>query len=384
MKWALALALPLVFACGGGLGGGEKSVSVSGTFSPPSLEVQYDTSLPASISVEFAVSSSDVISKSVSFNKLVMVYKGLDGRTHKVREVPLGFSLKAGERTSLSVEVFWPSDRTLEPYVYLSPNNPSSFVSVPRSVVLASPVSFVIGIGDGTRTNFSATLAEPVSVGTCQVVAGSQTLNETSLGVLTGNGSGVVSETSVSVSFSTAPNSGVHVILSCLSQMSAIDEPYTELSFSYADKTYYEDGGLIKDGNVVVGRMDGSRPVLLSAIGFKNSPFTAHYVKAEGGGEKATEGNGGRFYRFRTKYAPIDASSVKVVAKVGSDLIYCDVLNVNENVGEVDVQCSADVPVGSSIYVYYVLKEVLERVELFVDTSEGRKFLGTLNLRVVP
>ena len=74
----------------------------------------------------------------------------------------------------------------------------------------------VIGIGNGTTTNFTGTLTKPVLPGSVKINAGAVTGTDNGSGILSGGGiSGTVNYASgaISVTFTTAPAAGVQVLL---------------------------------------------------------------------------------------------------------------------------------------------------------------------------
>ncbi len=136
-----------------------------------------------------------------------------------------------------------------------------------NKVVPYGETSKELGTGDGSTTDFTGTFDEyPLQPGTVEVTAGSASLNDDGCGRLCGDGSGTVNYVTgeVSVSFSSAPASGVTVSATAkrrafgvLANTIDTDEETTA--------TVYTHGTVVKDSLLVGGSAAATEDVVILA-----------------------------------------------------------------------------------------------------------------------
>lgn len=393
--FGMVLIAGLTLSCGGaGSFSTSRDVHVLAEVGTGYVDAKVSDYKNEEVDLRLEVSSSDVFKQSVFFHKVILEYKDLTGKVVKEVEHPLGFSLASGQRKGVKVAVFTVADKLSAPYVYLNSVNPTTLGVGYAEEVLARPLTLVLGqgecrtVGDAQvcKRDFFGAFSEDITVGTCKVVAGGQKVEEKAFGLLEGDGSGIVEGRQIRVSFAEGVAEGVYVVAQCLSKIQPLSRPYLLLKFVYGDALYETTQDLIrdKDGRVV-GEVDTNRNVRFSvAIGAKGFPFVAfyHYGPAFVG-ELMGHGNGGSTYRLKTKYSPVDGSSVRVVADDGRGFsVPAAVQWVDGATGEITFTFSRPVPEGVPIYVQYRLTEISRRVSVYVETSRGRISAGEIQLRV--
>ncbi len=234
-KAALLFFLNFLVSCGGGFGTDSKGFSISASFDSKVVDVKVSDRADTTANLTLSVSSSDILGRSVSFNSAVLTYRSFTGELIRVVEQPLNFSLKAGEKKTVSLVLFSFQDKLSSPYIDLL-----SSKLVNAGGQLATALTLTLGQGQchtetqcQTQNNqqvcnsvqvcekaFSGTFPQDLIAGTCKVVAGQQVLQEKDPGILTGDGSGVVSGRTIRVSFNSGVPDGVYVVATCLSPVS--------------------------------------------------------------------------------------------------------------------------------------------------------------------
>lgn len=399
----------LLASCGGA--GGSFSTSREVVVSAEVVGGYVDTRVSDyrndEVELRLGVSSSDIFQQSVLFRKVVLEYKDLSNRVMRTVEYPLGFSLSAGQRRGVKVALFTIADKLSAPYIYLNPVNPTTFGAGYAEEILAVPLTLVLGQGecrkerqcrivdgreqcqdvDVCKRDFSGTFPEDITIGTCKVIAGGQSVEEKTFGILEGGGSGVVQGRNIRVSFNEGVPQGVYVVAQCLSKIKPLSRPYILLRLAYGDSLYEStQGGLIrdKDGRIV-GEVDANGNIRFSiALTAKSFPFVAFYYYGPTlGGELMGYGNGGSTYRLRTRYSPVDASSVKVVADDGRGFSVAGIVQwVDSATGEITFTFPRAIPEGVPIFVQYRLTDIFQKISVYVETDKGRISAGEVQLRV--
>lgn len=409
MRRFLPIVLIFALSCGGSGFNTGKGVNVSASISAGFVNTSVSDYTNNDSSLSVSVSSDDIVRRSVYFKQVRLVYKDLSGAVQRTSVFPLEFSLKSGESKSVNITLFSVADKLSAPYIYLNPVNPTTFGANYQEQILAKPVSLVLGQGDChveqrcsvvngqqvcqdvevCKTDFSGTFSEDITPGTCKVIAGSQTLEEKTFGLLEGDGSGVVQGNTVQVSFNKGPSTGTYVVARCLSAIKPIEHDYLLLQLVYGNVIYNVNNyGLIRDPNGnVVGEVSSQGQVkFYIALTSKDFPLTAFYYYGPTlGGELLGYGNGGSTYRLKLRYSPVDANSVKVLSDDGRGFsVSCIVQSVDSSSGEVNFTCPRPIPSGVPIYAQYRLTDIFQKIEVWVDTDVGSVLAGTVNLRVRP
>lgn len=398
----------LLASCGsGGSFSTSKGVSVSAELKAGSVDTPINDYREISADLNLSVSSSDIISGSVYFDKVKLVYKDMKSVVQRVEEYPLLFSLKTGESKTVSIPLFTIADRFSSPYVYLNKTNPTTFGANYAEEVLATPFTAVLGQGachteqrctvqgnqqvcqdvEVCQRDFNGSLPQETAPGTCKVVAGSSTLLEKDWGILSGDGSGVVQGRDIRVSFNEGPKQGVYVVAQCLSKIKPLSHSFLLLNLVYGDAVYsVSSTGLIKDSQgLVVGEVDGLGNVkFYSPLGSKPYPLTAfYYYPPTLGGELMGYGDGSSSYRMKTRYYPVIPSSVKVVADDGRGFsVSANVQVVDSSTGDITFSFPRPIPAGTPIFVQYQLSDLFQKIEVYVETDKGEVLAGVVNLRV--
>lgn len=398
----------LVYSCGGGsFSGTSKEVSVFFDLKQKDMVVSVSDYRSEFVDLVMSVSSNDIFKRNVYFNSVRFVYKDLGGQVIKEVVYPLGYSLSSGETKTEKLVLVSLQDKLSSPYVYLNDVNPSTVGLSYFEETLATPVVVVIGQGqcwieqrcqivgnnqvcqdvEVCRRDFVGTFPEDIQLGTCMVVAGDQRLQESILGVFSGDGSGVIQGRNVVVSFNRGVPHGVYVVAKCLSSIRPLSHSYVSLKLVYGDVLYESAGGnfLKNSFGVIVGEVDSLGKVYFyTAIGSKDYPLVAFYYRPSiSGGELVGYGNGGSLYRLRTKYFPVDVSSVRILAEGDNFSLMGQVQHVSGLTGEITVTFPRPVPGGIPIYAQYRLTDLLQRVEVYVNTSLGQYKVGEVSLRVI-
>lgn len=134
-----------LYGCGGG-GGSSSGTSTGGTLSvsvsPQSISVKAGEK--AKVTAEAVCSSKDLFASSCSLTSATVENNG------SKFEIPLGYTIKVGDKKTFDIEVFADSLMALEPFSYLHNNNPSTATSgwTQHSEVVATTESKFIAFGD--------------------------------------------------------------------------------------------------------------------------------------------------------------------------------------------------------------------------------------------
>lgn len=397
----------LVYSCGGGGSlSTSKELSVSFELKQKDVVVSVSDYRSETMDLVMSVSSNDIFKRSVYFDGVRLVYKDLNGQVIKQVVYPLGFSLSSGESRTEKLVLLSLQDKLSSPYVYLNDVNPSTVGLSYFEETLATPVVVVIGQGqcwieqrcqivggnrvcqdvEVCRRDFMGAFPVDIQLGTCMVVAGDQKVQESILGAFSGDGSGVIQGRNVIVSFNRGVPHGVYVVAKCLSAIRPLSHSYVSLKLVYGDVLYESAGGnfLKNSSGVIVGEVDSLGNVYFyTSIGSKDYPLVAFYYRPSiSGGELVGYGDGGSLYRLRTRYFPVDVSSVRVLAEGNNFSLMGQVQHVSGSTGEITVTFPRPVPEGVPIYAQYRLTDLFQRVEVYVDTSIGKHKAGEINLRV--
>lgn len=386
---ALSLLL-VVFGCGGGF-----SSALTGK-SGIEEKVWLDKEDVISDSIEstdtvtgvIGCEVNDVFSDGCNFESVNINFPTLDYSF----TVPLGVTLKNKEQKPFKIKLADISLKTYGPFAYLRDVNPSTaytewtvateVLSKPETVRLASGYE-ICHVEDGKEVcvpgeNFTATLSGSYIPGTLAIYGGSgKLLEETSFGLLTGQGSGSIEKSYSGYVLNFHITGGVPKGASIVgAYLPSLKEFYVKGLFTlqYGDLTLTLDKGLLKDsGGKVYGVYDSTMGMVdwVQPIGFRNAAIVAMYETDpwQGyGGEVVGEGDGvSTVYEVQTKYPYIKDGTLKVFA----DTMPGDILFYDKYTGKVTVRFNTTLPKGTKIRASYVIYRVSVPVELTFKTQNG-------------
>lgn len=388
IKRSLQLSALLLFTagCGGGslssaVDDGNPSVSVA--LGTPSLSATMSDGTKT-VSLTFTCSAQDLFVVDCHVDKVKV------GIGDLFYDVPVNARMTAGESRTIDIPVFTNSHRELEPFNYLRDINPSTSESNwnIHSEVLASPSSFLVGTGttstaadpnDPTKqvtlpvNSFSSSVPAHTQ-GTVRVTDGKQVLDEETFGHLSGDGNGIVSASSLTLSFSSAPAAGIPIVgmyLPTIKDMAVLPQT-TNLKVAYDDLILTQSGALLLDdsGNVYA-MISGKKITPVRSMGFRNAPFVAVYegspYSAFGGALLGHADGTSSVFTMKTKYAPIVQNSVKVFTDHAVATIHLN----NPYTGELTFSFAAPPAPGEEIKISYVAQSVNTSINLDVITSSG-------------
>lgn len=382
------IAVVMLFVAGCGGGGLSSAVGNSG----PSVSVSLDTpSLSAtmsdtgkSVSLTLSCSSTDLFTVECIVNKVLI---GLADMSY---EVPVNAVLKSGEVRTVEIPVFTNSHKEIAPFNYLRDINPSTSASNwnVMSEILGTPTSFLIGKGASQMVSDPNNPGKQISVqnnnfnssvpsftpGTMRVTDGTQVLDETTFGYLSGQGSGIVSGSSVNVSFTAAPATGVLIVGMYLPQLKDLAAPpqTTALKIVYDDLTLTQSGSFLQDasGNVYA-TVSGTKITPVRAMGFKNAPLVAVYdappFTSYGGAILGYADGVSKIFTMKTRYAPLVAHSARVMTERAPATIIME----NPYTGDLTFSFAEPPVSGEPIKVSYIVESVNTAINLDVVTSSG-------------
>lgn len=304
--------------------------------------------------------------------------------------VPLDVSLSSGESRTVSIKVGDGAIKSLEPFAYLRDVNPSTSSGgwTIRNEVIADFKAAMIATGYEVcdsqgqcrpGENFAGTV-ESYTPGTLSLwsTAG-KLLEETSFGLLTGQGTGYVSPAGdqYSVVFTVTggvPN-GAPINAAYLLPLRTF---YARgaARLTYGDLVLTLDGDVFKDsyGNVygtyspTTGTIQWTRPIGsrqgVMVASYEGEPYVAI------GGETVGTGDGVHdTYSLRTKYPHVISSTLKVFTSHGPGQI----LYLDPEAGSMVVKFTSPVPAGEEIKASYVVSMATVPVELSFETKTGQK-----------
>lgn len=215
--------------------------------------------------------------------------------------------------------------------------------------------------------------------GTLVVQANNQKLEEKTIGVLTGNGSGTVKKVTggyqVDVTFSTGVAKGVPITASFITPLKPLTQTVkneADFRFIYGDLTLYLQNSMLIDSSGKTYGMLLDRQITLStALGNKGSTIVVTYLgepfKASGG-EILGKGDGvNKSFALKTKYAPLVPDKLVVFSEKQPGVIKF----VNLSTGNIVVEFANPPAIGENILASYVISEVNKtaKIELLNQTG---------------
>lgn len=228
-----------------------------------------------------------------------------------------------------------------------------------------------------TKT-FSAVIPD-YTPGTLLIKANNQKLEETSMGVLSGDGTGTVKKVAngyqVELTFASGVTKGVPVTASYitpLKQLSEFAKDTTSFKLIYGSLTLYlHNNVLIDSSGTAFGVLEGKKITFLNALGYKGSPIIVSYVAEPfnaSGGEIVGKGNGlSKSFTVKTKYAPLVTNKLNVFSEKQPGIVK----SVNSATGEIVVEFANAPANNENILASYVIAEVnkIAKVELITPTG---------------
>lgn len=222
--------------------------------------------------------------------------------------------------------------------------------------------------------NFSVSIPE-YTLGTLKIVAGEQTLEEKSFGVLSGKGSGTITKAekgyTVSFSFSSPPAKGTPINAYYLTKPKTLSNNIKNesLRISYGDLTLSQSGNYLVDASgKVYGQIDNNKTInFTSIIAIKEAQLIAAYEGEPynvSGGEIVGKGDGvSKTFTLKTKYAPLHNDSLKVfISREPAKL-----KSVNLLTGEFTAVFDNPPAYQEDIRASYVISKVNMPIKLTID-----------------
>jgi len=222
--------------------------------------------------------------------------------------------------------------------------------------------------------NFSFNISN-YTKGTMKIVAGEQTLQETVFGVLSGSGSGTITENDrgyrVSFSFANPPAKGVAIIAYYLTKVEELKEAVRDesLKISYGAITLIQAGSYLMDGSgKLYGQVIDNTITITAPLGMRDSQMIASYRGSpfvSKGGELVGKGDGNsKSFTLKTQYSPILEGSLKVF----TDNQPATIETVNPLTGEFSVTFKTPPALNEEIRASYVLSKVNTKINLNIDS----------------
>ena len=244
--------------------------------------------------------------------------------------------------------------------------------TIPKETSTCSPVK-----------SFSATLPDHTS-GTVKVSDGSQNLEETAFGLLTGSGAGSISGNDLSFTFASPPtvDSLIYAMfLTPLQPLSSIPRGY-DLKIAYKDILLTEENDFLIDASGdIYATLTGNVITPLKPFGFRDSPLVASYSGEPFnayGGESIGSGNGyDSTFSLKTKYAP----HVEGTFQVFTEKQIGGIQSYNPYSGEFVATFEVPPAVGEKIKASYVLSKVITPVIVEISANTGT-YSFLINLEV--
>lgn len=399
-KLSLPLLLSiLLISCGGGLTSAiSNSKGITETVTMDSTEIKSNSiDSVDKVSVTFGCEIKDLFLDKCNFDSVEVNYPSL-GYSYSI---PLGISLKNKEQKTMDIKIADESVKLYGPFAYLRDTNPSTsstewtvvteVLARPQTQYLASgyevcheeqqpgnpppPPKTVCVPGE----NFVAFLSGDYTPGTLAIYGGSgKLLEETSFGLLTGQGSGSITKTTGGYNLNFHITGGVPKGASIIASYLTLFEKFTskgEFALQYGDLSLVMDTGVLKDSsNKIYGlyKADGSIE-WIQPLGNRPSAVVARYETDPWvgyGGEIVGEGDGSSsIYEVQTRYPYIKDNTLKVFSDVGPG----KVLFYDKYTGKITVKFDAAIPKGTKIKASYVVYRVITPVELTFKTSSGEQ-----------
>jgi hypothetical protein len=396
-KWAKAIALISVLlslascsSSGSGLTDSTSDSGVSVTVNPTSLT----STIPIgtqTLTASFNCSSNDIELTGCTVSTVHVSV----GSTY-AGDAAMNLQFGVSNTQTANITVLTDAILQLPPYSYLMAVNPSTSLTgwTTYSEVVGTMTSIPIATGTQTctqtsssststtqtcttQTQFSADIPD-YTPGTLLVTDGTQILQETTFGVLTGAGSGIVTKTatgySVDVVFDNGPTVGVPITASYVTPLASLsnDASGGDLQLNYGSLTLKQSDNLLLDSTgLAYAQLNGQTLTVLKPFGCNNAAVTAVYsgypYNASGG---ETVGTGDGFttvFNLATKYAPIDQGSLKVFTAGQPATIQ----SVSPQTGTVTVSFQSPPARGEAIKASYTITQVTDTITLDFLTNFG-------------
>lgn len=382
----LFLTALLLAGCGGDLvsatGGGENTLSV--TIANTVIESNRLEGTE-SVDVTLECSGNDIFDVFCRVDSIEVSWDD------NVRLIPINRKLKVGETEEMELEFFTNSDRELEPFSYLRDVNPSAASTgwtvytevigeVQSRLLATTPDDCVPNSGETAAVcpkAFSVTV-DAYAPGTLCITDGSQTLEESSFGVLSGDGNGVVESGGgeAQFQFSSTPDRQTFIMGMSVSPLRELgrDAEARDLRITYGDFTLEQEGSVLLDeSGEVFGMLDGRKVVPLRSWGFRSAPVVARYSSSPFnafGGEIIGHGDGtSSVFSLKTKHAPVLESSLEVF----TDRVAGEILLLDKYTGQATVRFDEPPGYGEEIKASYVVSSVSMPIDIVFNTNDGRK-----------
>ncbi|MFN3263485.1 MAG: hypothetical protein ACK42C_01130 [Aquificaceae bacterium] len=231
--------LVFLYSCGGGAKFSESPLTVDAKVEQEDLLVRLSEPVEEKVNLLIKAQGGGVIPERVRAELVRLDYYSVGGSLLRTRSETLNFSLTSGEQRKVSFSVFSLSDK----------------LNFKEPLMVHE-----LGIVSCTRDNnnnvfcqkeFSGELPEEPVARSCVVMAGNLKLVEGAGGIFSGDGTGLRRGKSVEVYFTTQPQEGLPVYVSCLSKEESLNVPYrieifveTDRGRVFAGSVYLKYGGL--------------------------------------------------------------------------------------------------------------------------------------------
>jgi hypothetical protein len=400
---ALLLALTFFSACGGsGSDSASRSAQMKVSIPEDSIAAK-TTDIPIKVSMKLSCRTDDLFDAACKVQKAIISLNGYSNET------PLNVLLDSGQSKVVDITLFSQSDLLIPPLLYLFDENPSNSATEwsVYSEVVGETRTKLIGktsetcvtkelppanpCPDGepptpgcSNTPQTTTECTPDKVyhltlptytpGTLKIMEGTNTLEETSLGYLAGNGTGYIEDGVAHITLNYAPPKDSDILAAFIDPLKSLEHmPYgNDLKLTYGTLALQQSGNfLIDNEGESYASIDGKVINFVRSAGYQNSPMIATYSGEPyltTGGEFAAWGDGiNTQYRIKTKYAPVDPESFKVFTTEQPG----EILSSNYSTGEFTVSFARPPLSDERIMVSYVLLKTDTTVQITIVTDSG-------------
>jgi hypothetical protein len=397
MKKALAVIAVFIILIGCGSSGSESSKGLS--------NITYESDVVSTnltdddyLEVSFSCTGKEVFEGECKIKSVLISFP--EEANNYVEEQPINIKMKQGDEKKYTMKLVDKSLKNIGAFTYLHAVNPSNADTGWTIIkeILTEPGAEVtdtaICIHNVDNDEYNCTqVIENYLPGTLHIEAGGKVLDETKFGVLSGDGSGTVSnvEGVYEIRFKvTGINEGDDIIFSyqtCGEKCRKNGVYLTDGDVSGAMKITYGDLVLRKSGTKIIddngneyGKYvtDESEYVdgieFTKPLGYKNTMIYCEYESYPYnilGGEILGYGSDKKEYKF--KFKPY-MTEISVFSTFGEGTVK----KYDPETGDLEVKFDEEVKTGEPIYISYMVTKVRIPIDLIFKTNSGN-IKGTVN-----